>query len=93
MMVAPGVAGLLDGGYKASRYRRRVEREQITLSVSLDIPRSVPQRIGPDSPKSAALSTELRARRAKSRRHMLRTPKSVRCCKEPRTQTEALVSA
>ena len=40
-----------------------IAREQITRLVSLPHPRSVLQRIGRDSPKSAALSTELRARR------------------------------
>ena len=46
---------------------RRV-REQITRRSTLPRPRSVLQRIGRDSPKSAALSTELRAHGSRSKR-------------------------
>ena len=65
-------------GRRSSSYLRattmRSESEQITRRSTLPRSRSGLQRIRRDSPKSAALSTELRARRAKSKRLKLRAP-------------------
>jgi len=68
LMTTPTVATRSHG----RRHQRCSERQQITRPNTLPHPRSVLQRIGQDSPKSTALSTELRAHIRAQREHETR---------------------